>query len=232
MRTVRFVAVVSLCFAPLLAAADGGATKPSGPMGIGKHKKHVAARDGKSARPKPAAEKNLPAITAEQETAATESVKQHHDELLELLIYLKEGLPKEYARAVRDLSRTSERLSALAKRDKPRYELELKLWQVQSHRQLLQARLQMTKDDKLIDQIRDTLHTERELKTALMRHERERLAARLKKVDAQLARQAESDDAAIERQLKVLLKSGKKTERKPKAPSRKPVAAKSKNKPA
>src|SRR5688500_7902960 len=45
--------------------------------------------------------KTLPGITPEREAAVMTFVKQHHPELSELLIHLKEHTPKEYDRAVR-----------------------------------------------------------------------------------------------------------------------------------
>jgi len=190
----------------------------------------VADNGVQGQRGKQAAAKKKVELTREEEEAATAFVTKHHGDLLELLIHLKEGLPQEYNKAIRDLSRTNDRLEALAGRDKTRYNLELKLWQAKSGRQLLTARLRMGRDDALIQQIRETLAEEHQLQLSVFKHERERLAARMKKLDEQIARHEKNQQGSVDRQLATLTKASKNSERKVKAGKRKRPASKDKSK--
>lgn len=136
MRVLLSVSAMTLIAVPLLAWADNDASEK------------------KSDREKTPVAKSPIEITVEQEAAAVSLVQQHHKDLFELLIHLKEGLPEEYNRAIRDLSRANERLAQFEKRDPERYRIELGLWQAQSRRQLLTARLQMGYDASLLKDLR------------------------------------------------------------------------------
>src|SRR5690606_37639476 len=76
-----------------------------------------------------------------QEADVLEFVREHHPELADLLKQLKDSRPKEYQKAVRDLSRVRERLFAMRKTDDHRYDLELAIWKAQTRIQLLAAKL-------------------------------------------------------------------------------------------
>ncbi len=213
MRRLLVVSLAALIVLPLLAIADNDAPK----------KPADAAKDsrGKAATAKPTA-----AITAEQETAAIALVQAHHKDLFELLIYLKEGLPQEYERAIRDLSRASDRLAQFEKRDARRYQLELQLWQTGSRRQLLTARLQMGYDESLLKEIRNTLKEEQRIELAVLRHERDRLAGRIAKIDEQITEQEADNEAALERKFAALTKAAKNSQRNVNSKSRKPGTTK------
>jgi hypothetical protein len=127
-------------------------------------------------------------ITPEREAAAMTFVRQHHAELSELLIYLKESAPREYERAVRDLFRASERLAQIQERDSAAYELELNLWKARSRAQLISARLQMADDPQLRDELRAALTDEYDLRVRVLKNDRERLADRLRNLDEQIGR--------------------------------------------
>ncbi|MBP85218.1 MAG: hypothetical protein CMJ64_00635 [Planctomycetaceae bacterium] len=193
--------------------------------------KRAQPAKAKVARKRQNAAKKAPEVTRQQEEAATAFVTQHHDQLLELLIHLKDGVPQEYNKAIRDLARTSDRLETMAGRDKTRYKMELKLWQAKSRRQLLTARLQMNRDDELIEQIRETLEEERDVQLAILKHERERFAARVKKLDEQIAKQERTRQSSIDRQIATLTKAAKSGQRKVKASKRKQPTSKNIKKP-
>lgn len=216
MLRTRIWIVAALVLIPMFTVADDGDSK----------KDRAAKPPAKLARGKKNSLKRPVEITREEEKAATVFVKAHHEELLELLIHLKEGLPQEYKKAIRDLARTSNRLETLASRDESRYKIELKLWQAKSRRQLLTARFQMSRDDSLIQEIRETLQDEQQFQTAILKHERDRLAARVKKLSAQLERQEKTQEDSIERQISTLIKGSKTNNRKVKAGKRKKPAAK------
>ncbi len=81
--------------------------------------------------------------------AALAFVQQQQPELARLLDYLRKNQPRQYQRAVRELSRTAERLSQTRDRDPRRYELELQAWKARSRIDLLAAKWQVKPDDEL-----------------------------------------------------------------------------------
>lgn len=222
MRRLLVIAFAALTVLPLLALADNDAPKKPA-----KQKETPTAKkveSGKAAREKVASSK--PAILAAQEAAAIALVQRHHKELFELLIHLKEGMPQEYERAIRDLSRASDRLAQFEKRDAERYQLELQLWQAESRRQLVTARLQMGYDESLLNELRETLKEEQRLELAALRHERERLAGRITKIDEQIKTQEANPEAAVERKFAALTKAAKNSQRNVSSKNRKPAAPK------
>jgi len=171
-------------------------------------------KSGRPSRP-PGKSPRAATVSKELESRVDAFVKEHQRELFEVLIYLKENLPREYERAVRDLDRTQQRLAQLQKRDAERYALELKLWQAESRAQLLAARIQMQSDgdDTLQRQLRETLTATHDLRLQLLERERERLADRLRKLDAQIGKLQESRKTAIERQFRSLVGPGEASNR-------------------
>ena len=219
MRCLLFVTFAALLVLPLLAIADNEARKePAKQAPAVKQVKSAKAPRGNVVSPQPD-----PAIATEQEAAAIALVQEHHKDLLELLIHLKEGLPQEYERAVRDLSRASDRLAQFEKRDPERYRLELQLWKAGSRRQLLAARLQMGYDESLLTELREVLKEEQNLGLAVLRHERERLVSRLAKIDEQITTQENSAEASVERKLSTLTKAAKNAQRNNSSKNRKPA---------
>lgn len=224
MHRLLCIWLVALIVLPLLARADNDVSKE--PV---KRKEPATAKrgdTGKSSRGKAASKKPVPAITAEQESAATALVREHHNDLFELLIYLKEGLPREYDRAIRDLSRASDRLATFEKRDPKRYRLELRLWQAQSRRQLLTARLQMGHDEALLKELRETLREEHELGLDVLRHERDRFNARVAKIDQQIKMQTAEAEVLVEKKFATLTKAAKASQRNVSSKNRKPAKPK------
>lgn len=224
MRCIISITVAALIVLPLLASADNDVPKTDVKRVRATTAKQQEA--DKSARDKASNAKPLPEISAAQEAAAVALVQKHHKDLFELLIYLKEGLPQEYEQAIRDLSRASDRLALYEKRDPGRYRLELQLWQAESRRQLLTARLQMGYDEKLLTDLREVLKEEHRLDLALLQHERERLASRLAKIDEQIADQENGAEAAVERRFTTLTKAVKNSERNVSGKAKKPTARK------
>lgn len=207
MRTALIsLAIVSLMLTSSWAQAESG-DKPE-------------SDKAKGAKPRPAL-----AVTPEREAAAMAFVKQHHSELADLLTQLKSGNAREYDKAVRELFRTSERLAQVRERDSQQYELDLKLWQVQSRVQLLTARLKMSRSKELREELRATLNEQLDARMAVLRRERERAQERLGDIDKQLKRLEEGRKQAIDRQVESLTSS-------PKPRPGKPGASKKNTKPA
>lgn len=183
----------------------------------------------KTARSKPVLH-----VTPEREAAAMVFVRRHHAELAELLDYLKGNLPKDYERAIRELFRSSERLARLKETDdETRYLLELDLWKTQSRIQLLVAQVRMKSSDELEGQLRDLLQQRYELKLSLLRHDREKMAIRLKKLDEQIEKLSEERSAIMERSIKGLVQSAigrpAKSKKPPASAKTEPTKAKSNN---
>ena len=196
---------------PLLLAADSSAPRIVAQGEGGKpDKKAGRAKDADKPADKLADKaaggkaKPHPPITPEREAAVMAFVRQHHAELGELLVRLKASNSQEYERAIRDLSRTSERLAQIRKNDTDRFELELKLWQAQSHSDLLTARLTMTGSDELRSQLQQILNEQMDLKQLLLQLDRQRTADKLQKLDEQLNAFDQTRQDAIERQLRSL----------------------------
>lgn len=176
--------------------------------------------------------KQKPVIAdAKAEADVLEFVREHHPELADLLSQLKENHPKEYQKAVQDLSRVRQRLQMMQKNDDRRYELELNVWKVETRVQLLAARLHMGPSEELREQLRAALGEQIDLRLELLHHEREQAKLRVEKLDAQIKRTDADRSQAIERQLKMLTaKSAAKNTAKP--GSGKPAAKTSSDKPA
>lgn len=222
MRRLLIVTFAALLVLPLLAIADNGPPKKPAKQARGPAVKQ--AESAKASRESEVRAKSAAAIATEQEAAAIALVQEHHKDLFELLIHLKEGLPQEYQRAIRDLSRASDRLAQFKKRDPERYRLELQLWQAGSRRQLLAARLQMGYSESLLNELREVLQEEQNVGLAVLRHERERLVSRLAKIDEQISTQEIGAEASVERKLSTLTKAAKNSARNVGDKKRKPAA--------
>lgn len=195
-------------------------------------------RDAAGARPLAQATRNksgkpnkpvTAAVDAKAEANVLEFVREHHAELADLLAQLKETRPKEYQKAIRDLSRVRERLHAMKKNDNSRYDLELAIWKAETRVQLIAARLHMGDKSELRDELRGALNEQIDLRLALLKHERQQAKERLDRLDAQIKRLDSERSQTIERQVKNLTRSpadkkpaAKSTDRKkPEKPARK-----------
>lgn len=147
------------------------------------------------------------AVDREVEADVLEFVREHHAELADLLQQLKENRPKEYQKAIRDLSRVRERLHTMQKNDSGRYDLELSVWKAETRIQLIAARLQMGDKSELRNELRAALNEQVDLRLALLKHEREMTKGRLEKLDAQIKKLDSERSQIIDRQLTSLTKS-------------------------
>jgi hypothetical protein len=164
------------------------------------------AQEGQSKQPAKAAQEQLVALAAEREVAAMDFVREHHPELSELLGQLKSVNSNEFRRAMLDLARTTERLRGVKDRDPPRYELELRAWQLDSQIRLLTARLTMADNPAFIEEMKDLMLQRDRVQRAQQVLERQRLAARLEKLDASLEKTPEEREQQVTAQLERLLR--------------------------
>lgn len=143
---------------------------------------------GQNEKPKPAAKKaeNREALTKEREGAALAFAREHHEELAELLAKLKDSSPRDYQAAIHDLSRASDRIGRLKEKQQRLYDYELQSWKVDSRIRLLQARLSMSGDKQLEDQLRTLLTERAEMRLKRLKSERELVQENLRKIDERL----------------------------------------------
>lgn len=146
-------------------------------------------------------------FTTEREAAVMAFVQQNHAELKELLTYLRENRRKDYERAIRDLSRESERIGQFKDRDAKQYDLEVKAWTIKSRIQLLTAQMVMGDKDEIRSQLKSLLNEQLDVRLALMKRERERVQERLAKMESEISRLENGRQKILENQLQVLTKS-------------------------
>jgi flagellar motility protein MotE (MotC chaperone) len=154
--------------------------------------------------------KNRPAlpVTPEREAAVLNFVQRNHAELADLLAVLKVSQPEEYERALREIFRATERMNQIQERDPLQYELEVAAWTAQSRVQLLAAKLKMNESEELIKQLRDGLKAQNAAKIALLKHERQKAADRMSKLDSDIGRYESGQDSLIDQQLRLLTRGG------------------------
>jgi len=146
-------------------------------------------------------------ITPEREAAVMTFIERNHPELGDLLAHLKDNQPEAYEQAVKDLFRTTERLASIKERDPAQYDLEVVLWKAQSRVQLLTAKLKMAVTEDLKKELRAALGEQTDARLALTKHERMKAAARVSKLDDDIARFSTERERVIDRQLEILTRS-------------------------
>lgn len=140
-------------------------------------------------------------LTDEQQQEALGFVQEHHPQLNTLITRLKKRDPAEYHKAVREVFATAVRLQRLQARDPQRYDVDLALWKVESRIRLLAARMAADQSASLEGQLRDLLVRRSDLRLQQMTLERERLAERAERLDAQISQFAANRDAAIDKEV-------------------------------
>jgi hypothetical protein len=159
--------------------------------------------------PSAAAVDPMQEVTPEREAAAETFARLHHPELAELLARLKAAAPKEYHEAVRDLFRESERLAKLKARDPVRSEMELELWKIESRIHLATARLTMNESGPVRAELEELVAARLALRTRLLQYDRDKVAARLEKLDADLQALSQRRDELVAQEVERLLRSAR-----------------------
>ncbi|MGH7127070.1 MAG: hypothetical protein ACREJB_08205 [Planctomycetaceae bacterium] len=166
--------------------------------------KNTSAEEGRRRSAGPLAEWQM---TRQREKAALEFAREHHSELAELLAQLRRGDRPQYQKAVRELFQTRERLERLRERQPERYELSLDEWKLDSRIRLLAARMTMSDDAAIEEELTEALRQRVDLRLEILKLDRERTAARLEKLNAAIAEIESSPDAAALKDLQRLKKS-------------------------
>jgi hypothetical protein len=180
---------------PFAAADDESATKPK--------TNPVASSDaGKPSKPVDLS----PAL----ESAALAFAGEHHPELKSLVESLKTANPEGYRRAIHDLARTQERLNKLrGVKASNRYDQELALWKLDSRIRLTAARSAMKDTEELRAELKSLVQQRQALSLKQLQEERDRTAARLARLDAEMQSAQTGQEAAVDAEVDRLLKSVK-----------------------
>lgn len=158
-----------------------------------------------------AKEDRQPGFTPQREAAALSFVRQHHPELGDLLTQLKSGNKREYQRAINELFVASERLAQSQERDPIKYELDLQVWKLDSRIRLLAARIVMNDNDLLEAELKDLLVRKIDVQLELQMLDRQRVSARLEKLDANIERLRKQRENEAQKSLSKILAEIQKT---------------------
>jgi uncharacterized protein YhaN len=149
-------------------------------------------------------------VTPAREAKAIAFARKHHPELADLLARLKKADAQAYEKALREVSQNTERLSKLRETDTERYDFSLRMWTLDSRIRLLAARSTMSNDPGIENELRELLRERQDLRLAMLKVERERLHARLERLNGQIQQLesdlggvVENDFARIQREIKA-----------------------------
>lgn len=208
---------------PAASTAAQGADRPKAPAPMRPpasanqpQRASAQAEPAAKAAQQPARAARPLAITPQREAAAVSFAQEHHPELAKLLVHLKRNNKREYERAIRELFRTSERLAQAKERDNARYELEVEIWKVESQIRLLVARLTMNGNDvEMQEKLRSLLVERVDLRIRRHRMERDRLAARLERLEENITRLENERETLVDQSYVNLIESVSKFRRNP-----------------
>lgn len=142
--------------------------------------------------------------TSAVQKAVVEFASQHHPELGQLLASLRRHDRSQFNKAVLDLNLTVERLARTQARSPERYQLDLDAWKLDSRIQLLAARMSMDDSPKLQTELKQLIEQRLEVRALQWEQERERLRARIDKLDKSIEVLRTHPTEAVERELNRL----------------------------
>jgi hypothetical protein len=140
----------------------------------------------------------------EEAAAALAFAAEHHPELVPLLERLRREAATEFAAAIADLEKTRERIARLGDRQPERQAAALADWKLSSRIRLALARLATNPSAEAEAELRELVATRARNRMAAARAERERTAARLEKLTAELADFDRDPEAAIDREFTAI----------------------------
>lgn len=148
----------------------------------------------------------------DREAAAWGFVMKHHPQLGEVLSRLKIMHLGQYEKAINQITIAAERINRMQKADKARGELELEDWKLTSQVQLAAAKLSLASEDaELQQELAKTVRKQLEHRLKITEFERERVQARLKVLDEQVAKQKEALANSAELRVNEMLREINKT---------------------
>jgi len=148
-------------------------------------------------------ERRAAAAKAEQALAFA---RQHHPELARLVSQLRKTRPAQFKSAVRHLVQSQERLERIQVRSPERYDGALEAWKLDSRIRLLAARMTMSDNPDLVAELKNVLLQRTDLRLRQLSEERDRLTARLKRIEENISRIENDPEAAAARDLKRVKK--------------------------
>ena len=193
-------------------------------------KKAAAKKDAakKADAKKAEAKRNAPIrrpITAEQIARVEGFVKHNMPELSELLAVLKSAESTRYEQAIRELHAAAERLERMKPRDPDGHQLALQSWKLEKRLQLAAARIRMDDSSEGAAELKKLLQQRYQVEMKILARNRDRLEARLQKMDAEIARRRANHQDDIDRLVKNWTRGAAKqgttpvSERRPKKPA-------------
>jgi hypothetical protein len=153
------------------------------------------------------AAKKTEQLPADREMLAVAFAQQHHPELADLLVGLRNSRPDDFSKAIRELDRTRERLERQREIDPGRFSLLLREWQLDSRVRLLAARMTMGETRELESELRSLLRERQDVRLQLLIYDRDKSNARLQKLDEQIAEYVESRDVSLDREFDKIKKN-------------------------
>jgi hypothetical protein len=224
---IRFVLLATLLSSVVLgsaaaqtsAAQTSAAQTPAATSATPAKKIEAAAAEAKTPL-KPSKNNDEPKSPAEnseleqtdREAAAWGFVMKHHPQLGEVLSRLKIMHLGQYEKAINQITIAAERISRMQKQDKTRGELELEDWKLASQIQLSAAKLSLASEDaELQQELAKIVRKQLEHRLKITEYERERVQARLKVLDEQVAKQKEALANSAELRVNEMLREISKT---------------------
>ena len=169
-------------------------------------------------------------ISPQREAAAMQFAQQYHPELSVLLQRLQGSHPDQFAKAIRELNQTRERLEKVREQDAERYSIMLREWILDSRVRLLAARLTMSTSAELETELRQVLTERHDVRLQLLTYDRERSKSRLQKMDEQIAEHVQNRESAVDRELDRIKKSADVRKKNLKPAAKRPVQAETEKK--
>lgn len=224
LKTWLAVTLVMMSVLVIRAIADDKPSKAKAPSDAKTPADKKPATPDKGSAKKPVAvdavKNDIEPIAPKREAAAIKFAQQHHSELAELLNRLKASHTEQYAKALRELDKTRERLEKARDNDADRYAILLREWQLDSRVRLLAARLTMSTSEELETELRQVLTERHDVRLQLLTYERDKSKTRLQKMDEQIAEHVENRVTNIDREFDRIKKSAEMR----KKPATKPVS--------
>ncbi len=201
-------------------AGQGRGEPKQGPSAASKASEARSSKDGASPRRSRASRGSSTEDGQAGEEAALAFVRRHYPRLMDVLIYLKENQPRQYARAVKDLHRTRHRLEQIRERLPRRYELELEAWKLQSEIQLLMAELVMSDSPEVRRRLEEAVARQVDLRLELLKADQRQAEARLAKIQKSVRRLEQHREEEVQRLTRQLVAKMERLRGKKRKPSR------------
>lgn len=167
-------------------------------------------------------------LGADDESSALKFAREHHPELAKLLGPMKSARPKEYQKAIRELSRVADRLTRMELRAPERYAIEVDLWKAESRLRLVAARSAMVDDDDRREQIEKLVTERNALKLRLFEFERNEASARISQLDKQIETLKAQESDAVRKEVDRLVNTAKSSAKRVKTKVESPASEKPK----